>query len=236
MIAPPGVGDRRYKWVISGELSQLPDSLALPTDPQGCHFQHPYRDRPHFGIPVDHPESALLAVLGLEGVHEGEAFRCILHDDNRASAAIYRGDDNLLRYRCFAGCCGRQGWLSLAGVHAWKVGRRCHLSRIEIAIWAADLRVRAGLLDPVWIPDPEAGVPDHLVPTWDGFRRLIGVRWMHRPGEPTPFAREFAAAWCQLSERQVRSQFIELVDRGAIRDAGGDRLRLWLPGRGVVPV
>ena len=235
VVAPPSVGDRPYHWVIDVELAEPPE--AFRSSPISLETSGRLLGEAVLGVSVERHEIAMLAVLGLEGVELGRAFHCPLHDDRRPSATLTRGRDGLLRLHCFAGCCGRQGWLSLDGAHAWRAGRRHFLNRTEMAIWAGDLRVRAGLLVPAAVPDFVGGGPEHLRPVWQGFRRLLGVRWLHRPGEPTPFTRRFAMAWCGVSEWEFRRQFSELQRRRMICPAGAAaNYQLWLPGRGVVPV
>jgi hypothetical protein len=182
---------------------------------------------------------ALLRPLGVpEDVPLGRTFHCVMHDDVRPSATLFRLDDGTIAYHCFAACGpGRSQWFSLAAVRARQAGRRSlRLGRVELALWKLDLLERAGLVEPVIFETPE--VPQHLALVMRGFLRLLGLRWLTTPGAPAPFARAFAAPWCGLLEHELRAGFVELRERGLIRHAGVDPrgLSLWLPGEGVRPI
>jgi hypothetical protein len=71
---------------------------------------------------------------------------------------------------------------------------------------------------------------------WEGFLRLLALRWTIEPGVPAPFSARFAAAWCGLSKREAHEAVTELARQGFLRLRGRDPhgCRLWLP-KGVRP-
>ena len=231
VVAPPTPGrdGRRYRWIdADASLSPLIDDLTHARSPQQ-HLTPRLLGEPH-SFSVGERSLTNAAYLGLQAAF-GSSFRCLLHDDRRASAAVYESTSGALYYRCFAGCHG-DGSLSMAGLHARLRGRRCRLGRTEAAMWQLDLDARCGLVDPVDIPDP--GAPDHLRAVEHGFRRLVGLRWLTHPGRPAPFARRFGGPWCGVSEWDFRRSFAECTRLGLIQPAGVDPQgwALWLPWGG----
>jgi hypothetical protein len=68
---------------------------------------------------------------------------------------------------------------------------------------------------------------------YEGFVYLLACRWLHTPGDPAPFAHDFAAAWCGVTARQAKDARLELVRLRMLEEKGKvGQVKLWLP-RGV---
>jgi hypothetical protein len=168
-----------------------------------------------------------------EGLRIGESFRCPLHDDERASATLWRADErsHVLLHDFHAR--GRGAWLRLATVRAEQAGR-FNVARPEFAIWKLRLAHEAGFLEPANL-GPDLPVLDDEI--WHGFLYLLGLRWLVSPREPAPFSAGFAASWCGVSRRRAHEGTRELIRGGFLRLSGRDAhgTRLWLP-EGVRPI
>ena len=82
------------------------------------------------------------------------------------------------------------------------------------------------------LPD---GVHPIIKASYDGFVYLLQYRWHHTPLAPAPWTKEFAAAWCGITERQAKDARRQLVKMGALVHVGNvERAKLWLPS-GHVP-
>ena len=77
------------------------------------------------------------------------------------------------------------------------------------------------------LPAESSPVVQHV---YERFLFLLGCRWNYTPDAPVPFARDFAAALCQISEREARAAIDELIEIEALSPAGkhGPRTRLAL--------
>jgi hypothetical protein len=165
----------------------------------------------------------------------GKTFRCVLpgHTDKHPSASLYRRRDGLVVYRDWHAA-SNQDWYSLAEVRAVKAYERVvKVNAPELATWHLRLLVETGFTKPVEVPaaplPPEARPALHRV--YDGFLLLLGCKWLHTYGAPTPFSWRFASAWCGVSERHVGQAIRELLKLGFIRHAGKDcKLQVFLPG------
>ena len=136
--------------------------------------------------------------------------------------SVVEGRPSTSEIRRFAEDHGRQGWLS----HA------------ELVTWRCRLDVESGRRGPHPISvDPLPPDASRTVRAcFDGFVYLLQCRWNHTPGEPAPFADEFAATWCDLTARQAKDARIELARLGALVHVGDcGRLKLWLPWGVEVP-
>jgi Bifunctional DNA primase/polymerase, N-terminal len=179
----------------------------------------------------------LANALGVSEVRYGRSFRCLIHEDGRPSAALWRACEGaqILYHDFHAGRFGDPAWLPLSRVRAHVAGRRGYLGKPELAVWRLRLAAEVGELEPLRFDAP--AVPRGLEPLWNGFLYLLGIRWKVSPDEPAPFTRRFAAAWCGVSEWDARDSLAELCRLGLLAPAGRDPrgTRLWLP-RGVVPL
>jgi hypothetical protein len=185
--------------------------------------------------------SAMARVLGITAPL-GTAFPCVLHPDCNPSAALYpTADTGEWLYHDFHAARHNAGeWLSLAQVRAALAGRVGKLSPSEHATWKLILLVEAGLLAPITVPATPLpiGTVALVQHVYERFLFLLGCRWNYDYGAPVPFSRQFAAALCDVTERDARAAIEELECLGAIyvvatqRVGGARNLRLWLP-RGV---
>jgi hypothetical protein len=205
-----------------GQLGRQPKNLNTPTWESGL-------------AELDREPSAverMTAVLGVPPLSLGRAFSCVLHADKTPSATLWRpAEGERIVYHDWHRRGGPREWLSLAQVRATLAGRP-HASGPELAIWKLRLLAEADLLDPVELIAPSLpdGADEVLQRVWRGFLFLVGCRWAHEPGVGAPFARRFAAAWCGLSEWDVREAFGRLTRLGLVLPAGEyGRDPLWLP-------
>lgn len=169
----------------------------------------------------------------------GQKFCCVIagHEESRPSAALFRQDDGHLLYHDFHRRSGRE-WFTLAEVYASRFyGRAVKLNRPEQATWQLRLLVDAGVLSAAAVPVVELPpeVSDTARRVYQGFRLLLGCKWLHTPQTPTVFSWRFAAAWCQASERLIGEAMQYLLGRGYLLPAGkqpcrGRELALFLPG------
>lgn len=175
----------------------------------------------------------------------GGTFRCVLpgHSETTPSASLCRGNNGVVMYRDWHQRDGRE-WYFLAEVRASRAyGRVVTLSdpgrgrySSELAVWTQRLLVETGLLRPADVPMRELpkGVTPCVRKVYEGFRLLLGCKWLYRPGEPTTFAWRFASAWCGVSERHAGDAIQELMRLGIIYRAGshicrGRPIALFLP-------
>ena len=169
----------------------------------------------------------------------GKTFKCVLpgHIEKHPSASLHRRDDGLIVYHDWHAASG-QYWYDLAEVRASQAyGEARKLRGPELATWHLRLIVEAGFLIPAIVEMPE--LPSRCAPSvkkaYDGFKFLLGCKWLHSPGEPTPFSWRFASAWCGISERHtgdaiqelMRCRVIRVVEK--VRKHGRD-LYLFMPG------
>jgi hypothetical protein len=119
---------------------------------------------------------------------------------------------------------------------AHAAGRPDPLSLSEFVTWKLRSAVEAGefapaKVDTVALPED---ADDVVQAVWGGFVYLLAVRWLKDAGEPTPFSRKFAAAWCGVTERQARHAIYELRRLGYLVKVGEEgpanrRMYLYLP-------
>ena len=113
-------------------------------------------------------------------------------------------------------------------------GRVQRLRGPEFAVWALRLLVEAGLVPAATVRLPELHGPQSasVSKVYAGFRLLLGCKWLHSAGEPTPYSWRFASAWCGVGERQAGLAMQVLMREGILRPAGRHkRMTLFLPGR-----
>ncbi len=146
--------------------------------------------------------------LGIQGTDE--PFPCVVPDHDH-SAELYRRSEGTA-YRC------AEATGSLAEVRAWiAYGGVRRIGDVEVSRWAERLDHEAGLREwrPVHVPVPEeASAAVERVA--HGLALLLGLReqaiWN---GESVVFAREFASAWCGVSERTARDA-IRWLEKAAV--------------------
>jgi hypothetical protein len=168
----------------------------------------------------------------------GHPFRCLLpdHPDRHPSASLWWDHERIgatgaLVYRDWHQqpvARGREkgrwaGWLTLPEVRAsLAYGETCWLQDAEMWVWQMRLLVEASIVPPALVrarPLPPAVRPAyHRV--YEGFQRLLGCKWLLKPGEPTAFAWRFAAAWCGVAMPHVGAAMRWLLEQGYLRQVG----------------
>jgi hypothetical protein len=184
--------------------------------------------------------------LGSLVVDVGKRFPCVLpgHSDARPSARLYWNVKSpqasmTLKY-CDNHYESGEFWYSLADVFASRnYGAVVRLSGPETTVWQLRLLIAAGVL----LPYPIVGralppdTPRQARQVYNGFLDLLRAKWLHTPGDPTPFTWTFAAAWCGMRSAGYVVGGLKwlikegyLVQVGTHRPAHGRKMGLFLPG------
>lgn len=161
--------------------------------------------------------------LGIPNFVPGRAFPCILpgHHECSPSASIYQGGHGVFVYHDWHMRDGIE-FITLPEVRAsFAYGRMTTLrnARPEAATWGIRLLVESGVIDPVPV-DPILLPPDAPLSARKiakGFQELLSCRWLYTPGDPAPFSRRFASAWCNMGEVQAGEGLKYLRDRGMLK-------------------
>ena len=145
--------------------------------------------------------------LGLLDVEVGKRFVCRLpgHSDMRTGARLYWNVKSELASMTLKYCDNHyesgEFWYSLPDVFAsCNYGEVRRLSGVETTVWQLRLLIAAAVLlpYPVRAKSLPSDVPRHIKQLYNGFLDLLRAKWLHTPGEPTPFTWRFAAAWCGM--------------------------------------
>ncbi|WP_158211776.1 bifunctional DNA primase/polymerase [Alkalihalobacterium alkalinitrilicum] len=165
----------------------------------------------------------------------GQGFKCIIpgHDDSKPSASIYKGDNGVFVYRDWHGGFNEQVLMlpeAYASIHYKKVvtmntrgelGEK-HIGKPEFATWSIRMLVDLQMIDPY--PVKAKILPNNEKETvkkvYEGFKLLLGCKWLYTPNEPTPFSWRFARAWCGVSERKCGEAIRYLLAKGYIEIVG----------------
>ena len=163
----------------------------------------------------------------------GQTFRCILHEERHPSASLHWDPKTgALKYRDWHRKGGEE-WYTLADVYASKIaGREMRLKGPSMASWFLRLLVEAKICTPVAVPARRLPltVRPAVRKVYEGFLLLLGCKWLHTPGAPTPFSWQFAAGWCRISERHAGESLQWLLQQGYIQQVGTyQRMALFLP-------
>jgi hypothetical protein len=252
-IIPTSTGRR---WLTPGDLdavAPLPESWAeyiLPTTPPLHSIERVLflsLDTAFLDTPADLGElftsapvvAAAATTLGIPVLAVGKAFTCVLpgHVERHPSATLCRNSRGAVVYHDWHRRGGPE-YLTLPEVRAsLAYGRGVKLPGPSLATWGLRLLVEAKVLRPAAVEcliplvPPSVGAVGRSLR--DGFALLLGCKWLHSFGEPTPFTPEFAAAWCGLSEYQARQGIRAAIQLGIIRRVGvHKRAALFLPGGG----
>lgn len=195
-----------------------------------------YANRLDVGIQA--AESMGLRTEGLAETGQGKPFKCVIpgHTDSRPSASLWmHRQTGAVMYRDWHEADGDK-WYSLPQVRAaLGYGRMKRLKGPELATWQIRLLVETGLLAPfeVKIRPLPSTAKESTRQVYEGFRLLLGCKWRYSPGDPTPFSRKFAAAWCGVSEATAGRAIAELQMQyrcmRIVKQHG--YLRLWAPVR-----
>ena len=186
----------------------------------------------------------ILGVLGIGEVEIGEKFHCVLHPEERESAAILRpavAGDAFMYMDFHEREEGRQAYplplvyfRLLQGREAEPVKR---LNKPTFLVWALRLLRDAGIIKGVKIDAPRlpANVKASVRRVYEGFLDLLSLKFLVEEA-PSPYTWTFASAWVGLSKHSVSSAWRWLIGAGYGRfvkyfeDGGGDKLMLFLPG------
>jgi CRP-like cAMP-binding protein len=105
-------------------------------------------------------------------------------------------------------------------------GHVVKLSAQSASRWYDRLFYDAGLINPVPVPMPRlpARATREARRVAAGFKLLLGLRWLHDPGEPAPFTFKFIAAWCGVTQMAARRALGELVKCGIVIKGDPDHI------------
>lgn len=188
-----------------------------------------------------------LPLLGLEGIEIGKKFKCILHEEARASASIMPARDpgDAYLYRDFHEREDRRRAFSLpfvyfrlkGGKDAEKVDR---LPEPSFLVWSLRLLRDAGVISPVRVEGPRLPeeVSEEIERVYAGFQELLSLKYLIDANAPSPYTWGFIQAWTGLSKRMVEKAMRWLLSRGYIRfvsyfgDEGSDN-KMMLFGLGT---
>ncbi|MGI8588312.1 MAG: bifunctional DNA primase/polymerase [Chloroflexia bacterium] len=179
---------------------------------------------------------AACSVLGIPDVPIGEAFCSVLpgQPDTHPSASLFQMHDGTYQYRDWREVAGRT-WYTLPGIRQALATKKLPtepLSDPEITTWHLRLLVETGYVRPASVDlRPLApGASYTLLKVYDGFKLLLGCKWLYEFGQPTAFAWRFAAPWCGVAINTCRDAMAELLRQHIIKGVGHHRgTNLWLP-------
>jgi Bifunctional DNA primase/polymerase, N-terminal len=190
----------------------------------------------------------------------GRGFRCILPghtDSDRAPSAAFYWDVTSTPHHAATGALVYRDfhrepvegnlhpydtdqftWLTLPEVRAsLAYGRARWLHEAETWVWQMRLLVEAEVVPLAAVnARPLASEVRPVVrKVYDGFQRLLGCKWLLKPGEPTAFAYRFAAAWCGISKPEYVGEAVTwLLRHGYLRWVGKHkRMALYQLGEGA---
>jgi hypothetical protein len=184
--------------------------------------------------------------LGLLTVEIEKKFRCVLpgHDERHPSANLHwdvkgPAHTGTLKYHDWHAKSG-PSWYSLADVFASRgYGEAVRLKGPETTVWHLRLLVAAGVLAPYPVKARllPREVTRGVLRVYEGFLELLRCKWLHTPGEPTPFTWRFASSWCGMhSAARIMDAVKWLLKHGYLRPVGiyrpphGRQMTLFLPG------
>jgi hypothetical protein len=231
VVAPPSISPTgaRYEWLIRPDevpLVELAEVSGLDVDPSplgGMILTEPrlYEGHATTVAELGRDPDAVAAMLPLVGVHAplGKAFRCVLpgHTETKASASINPETLVYVDWHHRDGV-GRP-WYSLAEVYASQRFRRVvTLEGATLGRWWDRLAYDAGLL-PVDVPVPllPPDLTEGELRVARGLALLLALNWRHHPGQPAPYAAEFAAAWSGVSLATAKRALRRLRELDVIR-------------------
>lgn len=94
----------------------------------------------------------------------------------------------------------------------------------EFITWCLRLFMDAGLIHPASVPMPPCpdNASENVQRVYNGFQYLLQCKWRYENGfgQPTAFARNFAAAWCGLSVSSAHRAKIKLMKSKVIHMVG----------------
>jgi hypothetical protein len=209
-------------------LSLLASSLYLLTSFSVEHLQETLRRRD--------VNLQCAAFLGLPIEPIGRSFHCILpgHDETTPSVTLaWDPKTETLKYHDWHRRSGPE-WFLLAHVYAARfTGEAVWLRGPALMTWQLRLLVDASIVPPypVRLAELPNDAPATLKRVYHGYWHLLRCKWLYTPEAPTPFTWRFAAAWCEVGERQAGEAMAWLLKHGYIRQVEKfRRTALFLPG------
>jgi hypothetical protein len=176
------------------------------------------------------------AFLGLPIEPIGRSFQCILpgHEETKPSATLaWDPKTDTLKYHDWHRRSGSE-WFLLAHVYAAQfTGEADWLRGPALITWQLRLLVDASIVPPypVRLAELPSDAPATVKRIYHGYWHLLRCKWLYTPLAPTPFTWRFAAAWCQMGERQAGEAMTWLLKHGYLRQVGTyHRMALFLPG------
>ena len=199
-----------------------------------------------------HDVDTELACARFVGVPDGAvesvgcSFRCVLpgHEDAHPSATLHWNRKQALVLHDWHRLDGKEWWalpeVYMAQVlgyvpRAPKRDVALSLPAPSLATWRLRLLVDAKLIEPypVDLPPLPDDAPARVLKVYEGFKRLLACKWSYAPGQPTMFARAFAAGWCGVGILAAWEGTQWLRQRQIIVPAGTYKGRpVYLPGPG----
>jgi hypothetical protein len=178
--------------------------------------------------------------LGLLAVKLGDRMACPMpgHPTDRRAASLYwdvygKAPSGMLKLRDWHYATGDRTYNQADIFASRNYGQALQLHGPEMTAWQLRLLLASGVLlpFPVKAAALPMGVPKHIKRVYEGFLDLLRAKWLHTPGDPTPFTWRFATAWCGMrSTGQVVYAMRWLIRNGYIRQAGSyKRMMLFLP-------
>jgi len=171
-----------------------------------------------------------MALYGLHVSGPSKAFWCVVHPEKKTkSASLMKAYDGEYRYSDLHHKV-REGedsppTYSLTSVYFAKRTGQLLTTRLNgpsYVTWSLRLLVEAGVLPACVIKAPKlkGEVSFYEGVVYEGFQRLLSVKWLRTDKAPSPYARRFGAPWCGINEEQFSIAFTALLRKGYIRGVG----------------
>jgi hypothetical protein len=176
------------------------------------------------------------AYLGLPRL--GAKFLCLYHPERRPSMSLYV-DQHTGAWKVHDWHeRGEHVHYGLADIFASRIiGHEVRLEHSStLTVWWLRTLIESGYLAPADVPAKP--LPPRVRPSvqilYDGFILNFQGRWLYDPGQPMPYTRDFAKAWCGMKSNHVVEEGIYWLRRhGYMRPAGRqDGCQVFLPGEG----
>jgi hypothetical protein len=187
--------------------------------------------------------------LGLLSAAIGRKFACPMpgHPQDHKAASLYwdvhgKAATGMLKLRDWHYATGDYTYNQADVFASRNYGKALQLKgAAEITTWQLRLLLASGVLLPYPLQTPALpfDAPRHVKRVYSNFLDLFRAKWLHTPGDASPFTWSFAAAWCGMrSAAQVVDAMRWLTKHGYIRQIGNYRsahgrpMALFLPGEG----
>jgi len=133
---------------------------------------------------------------------------------------------------------GEHAHYGLADIFASRIiGREIRLEHSPtLTVWWLRVLITSGYLAPADVPAKP--LPLKVRPVvrtlYDGFILNFQGRWLYEPGQPMPYTRDFAKAWCGMKSNKMVEEGISWLRRHGYMRAVGRQCgsQVFLPGEG----